>query len=365
MKNSRRPLPAVISFFLVIGCATSGPSVETVPLDAAIQAAGRNIEADLEPGVKAAILNFNSPSDQFSEYVIEELSLFLVNGKKVVVVDRKELDLIRKEMDFQMSGEVSDESAQAIGKKLGAQSIISGALVSMGRTYRFRVKTINVESAAIESSSSADINAGDERAAFLLKGAKSAPPPESPQPAPRTESPQPAPQTDKIYKIGDYGPAGGIVFYDKGAVESGWRYLEAAPRDIGPAQWGAWGTGVGTGTEIGSGKKNTELIINKLRQLGETGRAAQLCASLDINGYRDWFLPSRDELNLMYTNLKKKGLGDLGGGFYYYWSSSEGYNDENAWLQSFSGYGRDDGHDGGQDDIHKGEAVSVRAVRAF
>ncbi|MDR1901562.1 MAG: hypothetical protein LBQ88_04675 [Treponema sp.] len=337
MKNSRRPLPAVISFFLVIGCVTSGPSMETVPLDAAIQAAGRNIEADLEPGVKAAILNFSSPSDQFSEYVIEELSLFLVNGKKVVVVDRKELDLIRKEIDFQMSGEVSDESAQAIGKKLGAQSIISGALVSMGRTYRFRVKTINVESAAIESSSSADISAGDERAAFLLKGAK------------------PAPQADGSYKIGDYGPAGGIVFYDKGVVESGWRYLEAAPRDIGPAQWGANRTTVGgTGMEIGSGKKNTEIIINKFKQLGETGRPAQLCVSLDINGYRDWFLPSRDELNLMYTNLKKNGLGGFGGA--RYWSSSEGRY-YGAWHQRFS--------DGYQNDIAKLNIYSVRAVRAF
>ena len=30
------------------------------------------------------------------------------------------------------------------------------------------------------------------------------------------------------YNIGDTGPAGGIVFYDKGRVSDGWRYLEAA-----------------------------------------------------------------------------------------------------------------------------------------
>jgi hypothetical protein len=53
-------------------------------------------------------------------------------------------------MAYQLSGEVSDESAQAIGKKLGAQSIASGKLEALGDQYQFSVKTIHVESATIE-----------------------------------------------------------------------------------------------------------------------------------------------------------------------------------------------------------------------
>ena len=34
------------------------------------------------------------------------------------------------------------------------------------------------------------------------------------------------------YKIGDEGPAGGVIFYDKGEYSDGWRYLEAAPADL-------------------------------------------------------------------------------------------------------------------------------------
>ena len=34
------------------------------------------------------------------------------------------------------------------------------------------------------------------------------------------------------YKVGDEGPAGGIIFYDKGEYSDGWRYLEAAPADV-------------------------------------------------------------------------------------------------------------------------------------
>jgi hypothetical protein len=99
--------------------------------------------------------------------------------------------------------------------------------------------------------------------------------------------------TAGAYKVGDFGPAGGIVFYDKGTFSNGWRYLEAAPVETEvTAQWGAYGKDVaGTGTAVGSGKRNTQLIVDQLRALGENGMAAQLCASLDFDGYKDWFLP--------------------------------------------------------------------------
>ena len=110
----------------------------------------------------------------------------------------------------------------------------------------------------------------------------------------------------------------------------------------------------GTSDIIGSGKRNTQLIVERLKQLGENGRAAQLCASLNFDGFNDWFLPSKDELDLMYKNLKKAGKGNLGDK--YYWSSSEGYRD-NAWYQNFN--------DGSQYGDNKTTTYSIRAVRAF
>jgi hypothetical protein len=119
------------------------------------------------------------------------------------------------------------------------------------------------------------------------------------------------------YEVGAIGPAGGRIFYDKGHVTDGWRYLEAAPAEAEfTADWGAYLKEVGgTTTGIGTGKRNTELIVEFLRRNGENGKAAQLCDSLNIDGYDDWFLPSRDELNLMYTrprdweNLALPGTG--------------------------------------------------------
>jgi hypothetical protein len=161
----------------------------------------------------------------------------------------------------------------------------------------------------------------------------------------------------QTYKIGDTGPAGGIIFYDKGNTADGWRYLEAAPTDSEfTAEWGGRGKNIpGTMTAVGSGKLNTQIIVDKLKGYGETSRAAQRCAALDINGYKDWFLSSKDELDLMYKNLKRIGLGNFGNG--WYWSSSQ-LADYSAWNQSFR-----DGFQRNTD--HKNSTYSVRAIRAF
>ncbi|MDR1904152.1 MAG: DUF1566 domain-containing protein, partial [Treponema sp.] len=163
----------------------------------------------------------------------------------------------------------------------------------------------------------------------------------------------------KEYKVGDFGPAGGWIFYDKGRVTNGWRYLEAAPSETEfTAPWGVYEKTVGgTAAGVGTGKRNTEVIANYLRGIRESGKAAQLCDSLVSDGFDDWFLPSKDELNLMYTNLKAKGKGEFGAG--WYWSSSEDNNGD-AWFQMFS--------DGSQANTYyydKGYTFSVRAVRAF
>jgi hypothetical protein len=167
-------------------------------------------------------------------------------------------------------------------------------------------------------------------------------------------------RTDASYRIGDRGPAGGIIFYDNGNDTGGWRYLEAAPIEAeATAKWGAYEKTVGgTATAIGMGRRNTELIADMLDYLGEARCAAQICENLVYGGYDDWFLPSKDELNLMYENLKLRGLGRLYG--VWYWSSSEG-NQHDAYRQHFidGSWPIFVGH------FNKRVDGSVRAIRQF
>ena len=158
------------------------------------------------------------------------------------------------------------------------------------------------------------------------------------------------------YNVGDTGPAGGIIFFDKGSISDDWRYLEAAPAETEfTAEWGAFNRDIqGTGTAVGSGKNNTRIIVDMLKQFKENNRAAEICTGLNINDFTDWFIPSKDELDLIYKNLKQKGLGGFKNN--WYWSSSQRIN-TSAWSQRFN-----DGH---QDYHTKNITRSVRAVRAF
>jgi len=157
------------------------------------------------------------------------------------------------------------------------------------------------------------------------------------------------------YTVGDTGPAGGWIFYDKGISSDGWRYLEAAPSDQSAGTlWGCYETSIpgADGTALGTGKQNT---IDIEAECTIPGTAADICANLSLGGYSDWFLASKDELNLMYENLKLFIIGGFAEATY--WSSSEG-DASYAWAQDYG--------DGGQAYYGKYRAAGrVRAVRAF
>ncbi|MDR2052536.1 MAG: CsgG/HfaB family protein, partial [Treponema sp.] len=158
-----------LSGVLLFVCTASLPAQQALSLDGVIVQAAKDMEARLSAGAKLAVLNFTSTAEAFSDYVIEELSGALVMNRKVTVIERKSLDLVRREMNLQLSGDVSDDSAQAIGKQLGAQAIVTGSLTNLGDTYRFRVKVINVETARIEAQFSYNLG-NNQQVAFLLSG---------------------------------------------------------------------------------------------------------------------------------------------------------------------------------------------------
>jgi hypothetical protein len=141
---------------------------------------------------------------------------------------------------------------------------------------------------------------------------------------------------------------GGVIFYLDGTGQHG---LISATTDQGAeTQWGCYGNTVGgTSTALGTGQSNTTLIVN---ECNEAGRAARICNDLVLNGYSDWFLPAKDELNQMY--LRKIAIGGFSNN--YYWSSSEG-STYNSWSQNFD--------EGTQGNASKDFPINVRAVRAF
>jgi len=142
---------SVIAAILSAACA-SGSSSSAAPdeLDAAIRETSNYLNSNIPAGSTIVILNIESNSYALSDYIIDELTANAVNDKIFSVVDRHQLDLIREEQDFQLSGEVDDAAALEIGKFLGANTIISGAVSTFGNGYRMRIRALDVQTARVQ-----------------------------------------------------------------------------------------------------------------------------------------------------------------------------------------------------------------------
>ncbi|MDR0472851.1 MAG: DUF1566 domain-containing protein [Treponema sp.] len=364
---------------ILTACASKPAASVGMTLDQALLEAADRIDERIAKGTKIAMINFSSPSDQFSSYVLDEISANLVDSRNLIVIDRREIDLRRTELNFQMAGEVSDESMQALGQTLGAQSIVSGSLRSIGNAYRIMIRVLNVETAAVEVQYRNDI-ANDSRVASLLGGKPSGTGTAKGKDEPaidaaavqrlRNMQSQPArqslPSPAGPFNIGDKGPAGGIIFY---VNEAGFtltadgttcHYLEAAPSDLGSMAWAsldAKTTNItGLAVAVGAGKKNTDLIL----AADPNSPAANACKGYAGGGKNDWFLPSMSELAQLYNNREVvEGLDTtpfMRHSSTNYWSSSQ-QNREAALPITFS--------NGEQDSNGKETKNHVRAIRAF
>ncbi|GHT91593.1 hypothetical protein FACS1894140_2430 [Spirochaetia bacterium] len=119
----------------------------SLTLDAAIAEAASYFTARLVKGSKAAITGFEAEAKSVSDYIFEELWNSFENSNAFVMVDRRNLEQIRRELNYQMSGEVSDESARSIGQQYGAQTIIYGQMTRLGNEYRLVMYATDVERA--------------------------------------------------------------------------------------------------------------------------------------------------------------------------------------------------------------------------
>jgi hypothetical protein len=125
---------------------------------------------------------------------------------------------------------------------------------------------------------------------------------------------------------------GGIIFYLNSSGKHG---LIAAPGDLDePSSWSRKDTlNNAKNTALGAGAGNSYRIVKTqgFPEYEEDTYAALECMEFMLNGYQDWYLPSKDELNELYQQK------DIIGGFrpYSYWSSSE-RDASNAWFQNFS-----------------------------
>ncbi|ULQ59261.1 CsgG/HfaB family protein [Brucepastera parasyntrophica] len=141
---------AILVICLSAGCSSSPETVVPDGLDSAILEGTAYLNQNIPEGTKLAIIAVKSDYPALSEYVIDTLTENIVNGRSFTVVERNQLDVIRTELHFQMSGDVDDNSAQAIGQMAGAQTIVVGAVSALGNKWRLSLRALTVEKAEVQ-----------------------------------------------------------------------------------------------------------------------------------------------------------------------------------------------------------------------
>ena len=144
-------------------------AVFAVEIEAALAETAEQFSKTIKTGSTIAIIGISSGTEEMSDFMLDELTVNFVKLRKLKVADRANLAAIKKEMNFQLSGEVGDDSIQQIGAMAGAQTVIRGTLKPFGESYLLVIHALNVTTAAVEDIYRAKIDANGT-AVLLLSG---------------------------------------------------------------------------------------------------------------------------------------------------------------------------------------------------
>jgi hypothetical protein len=119
----------------------------------ALEKASKEALKNVPAKTKIAIVYITAQDRSTTEYIAGELEYIWVNGG-FAITDRSELDRLRREQDFQMSGEVDDATAVSIGKFAGARIIVTGRIDGEGDLRRLRLRAIDTQTTDVVGSAS-------------------------------------------------------------------------------------------------------------------------------------------------------------------------------------------------------------------
>jgi TolB-like protein len=143
----------------------------SVNLDKGLDDAVAYFNARIPKGTRIAVPYINGGSAGLSDYLADKLTARLVNDSGLIVVerDKERVKAAADEMDYQLSGDVGDETMLSIGKRLGAQVMITGSLSEQGRLFRLDLRAVDVESGRIVGSRVTENIRGDGSWAALSR----------------------------------------------------------------------------------------------------------------------------------------------------------------------------------------------------
>jgi hypothetical protein len=129
-------------------------------------------------------------------------------------------------------------------------------------------------------------------------------------------------------KVGDKGPGGGIVFYAAATPQPWGQFMEVKPELFAQLKWDTCNLNAfdtyGKGA-IGDGLKQLNAVVAACAADGTPNNAGSISAvdAHTQNGFSDWFIPSREELQALVNSKVLTFATDKDLTSYTWWSKPQ------------------------------------------
>jgi hypothetical protein len=135
------------------GVDPGGDANTTTGVEGALSRAADQALQNIPQNSRIAIVYITAQDSNTVDFIAGELEFIWVN-KGYIITDRNQLDKIRQEQNFQMNGEVDDDTVVSIGKIIGADIIVTGRVDGEADLRRLRLRAINIETAQVVGAAS-------------------------------------------------------------------------------------------------------------------------------------------------------------------------------------------------------------------
>jgi len=144
----------LLAAVMMLSCASTGGGrsgkANRTLIKASVDKISKDLINQLPENSTLAVIEVLSDSQDTSLYIVDEIEFKLINARKFNMVEKKRLDAIIAEQNYQkMSGQVDDFSAVSIGKMTGATIVIVGEITKLGPTQRLSIRALDVKTGQI------------------------------------------------------------------------------------------------------------------------------------------------------------------------------------------------------------------------
>jgi len=137
----------------VISLGGGNQNIASTGIEGALERATDELSENFTARSRLAIVYITAEDRSQTDFISGELE-HILRRRGFVIIDRSELDRIRAEQRFGISGEVDDSTAARIGNIAGASVVITGRVDGEGNLRRLRLRALDTANGQVVGTAS-------------------------------------------------------------------------------------------------------------------------------------------------------------------------------------------------------------------